>query len=306
VDAPSRAYVAPISFGLGDLVVSLPAIQALIAGEDRRREKTWLVARSAAQASLAERIQGLAGSVSEDAFEAARHPGRFVDLRDHPLQRDYWWGSPEFEQAVGPLSINEILDRICTDFGITADFSRPVRLAAHPRPEVGHAVLFVTESDGPGKRWAADRWAALADEIRTVAGDVRLVTRTRASAEMRESGIAEIEAPSPGDAVDVLSACRAVVGVDTGLTHVAVQQGIPTVTICRARPVFFRPWPHCRAVVGDPCDAACESIEREYAYNTRGSLRGFEWRPRTCPVGGRCLDAIQPEHVMGALGELEW
>jgi hypothetical protein len=306
VDATSRTYIAPISFGLGDLVVSLPTIQALIADGQRRNDETWLVARSAAQSALAPRIEGLAGSVSEEAFDVATHAGRFVDLRDHPLQRDHWWGSPEFEAAVGPLAINEILDRIGADFGIAADFSRPVRLAANPRPDVGDAVLFVTETDGAEKQWPADRWAALAEKIKAAGSDVRLVTRSGARDDMRELGLAEVHAPTPGDAVDVLGACRAVVGVDTGLTHVAVQQGTPTVTICRARSVYVRRWPHCRAVVGDPCDAACEALEREYAYNARVSLRGFEWQPRTCPVGGRCLDPIQPDDVMGALQELAW
>ncbi|HEY8217478.1 MAG TPA: glycosyltransferase family 9 protein [Acidimicrobiia bacterium] len=303
---PSRTYVAPISFGLGDLVVSLPAIQALIATGRGGGDETWLVARSASQAALAERIQGVAGSVPEDVFDVARCRGRFVDLRDHPLQRDLWWGSPEFDRAFGPLSINEILDRICTDLGIPADFTRPVPLAANPRPDVGDAVLLVTETDGSGKRWPADRWAALAGRITAAGGDVRVVTRTEASAEMQATGIAAMPAPTPGDAVDALGACRAVVGVDTGLTHLAVQQGTPTVTICRARPVYFRPWPHCRAVVGDPCDPVCEALEREHAYNARVSLRGFEWQPWTCPVDGRCLDPIRPEHVMGALRELEW
>ncbi len=26
---------------------------------------------------------------------------RLIDLRDHPLQRDYWWGSAAFEAGVG-------------------------------------------------------------------------------------------------------------------------------------------------------------------------------------------------------------
>src|SRR6266545_2199872 len=142
-----RTYIAPISFGLGDLVVSLPAIQALIA-EHQPRE-TWLVARAPGQAALADRIAGIGGCVPEDAFDPAQADGRFVDLRDHALQRDYWWGSPEFDRAVGPLAINEILACICADFGIRADFSKPVPLVAHhTRPEVRDAVLLVTESDG--------------------------------------------------------------------------------------------------------------------------------------------------------------
>ena len=43
---------------------------------------------------------------------------------------------PEFEDAFGTLSINDILGRICADFGIDADFTRPVPLTARPRPEL--------------------------------------------------------------------------------------------------------------------------------------------------------------------------
>jgi Glycosyltransferase family 9 (heptosyltransferase) len=298
--ASRRTYLAPISFGLGDLVVSLPAIHALIA----RGEETWLVARSPAQAALAARIVGLSGAVSEDTFDPAGCPGHLVDLRDHPLQRDHWWGSPEFEDAYGPLSINDILGRICADAGIAADFSCPVPLAARPRPEVGGTVVLVAETDGPGKRWPPDRWAALAEQLTARDRDVRLITRGKPTAELHATGIATIAAPTPGDALDVLGAARAVVGIDTGLTHLAVQQGTPTVTICRAPPFYFRPWPHCRAVVGDACDPACWAIERDQAYNARVSLRGFAWEPRPCPVGGRCLDPIQPDAVLRALRDL--
>ena len=302
--AMSRVYVAPISFGLGDLVVSLPAVQALIEQTRHTGDETWLVSRASAQTKLAERIDGLAGCVVEDTFDPPTGADRFVDLRDHPLQRDYWWGSPEFEQAFGPLNINDILGRICADFAIDADFSRPIALTARPRPELRSSVLFVTESDGPSKRWSADRWSALAEGVRRLGLEVRLVTRDEVPPEMQSTGIEAAPAPTPGDAVDVLSACRAVIGVDTGLTHIAVQQGTPTVTICRANTIYLRPWPHARAVRGAECDDACTSLEQDYAYNERVSLRGFQWQPRVCPVGGRCFDPIQPADVLRALGEL--
>ena len=118
---------------------------------------------------------------------------------------------------------------------------------------------------------------------------------------MRALGIAEARAPSPGDALDLLGTAAAVIGIDTGLTHLAVQQGTPTVTICRAPGVFFRPWPHTRAVVGDPCDDACIAAEKERAYNAVVDLRGLRWQPQACPVGGRCLSSVQPEDVLRAL-----
>jgi glycosyl transferase family 9 (putative heptosyltransferase) len=300
----SRVFVAPLSFGLGDLVVSLPAIQALITEGARSGDDTWLVARSPAQALLSERIDGLAGFIDEEDLDPARCDGRIVDLRDHPLQREHWWGSAEFEQEFGPLSINEILVRICNDMGIRADVSRPAPLLAHPRPAVRDDVLLVTETDGPSKRWPADRWAMLADAIRGAGASVRAVTRADPSPDLRATGIDAIPAPTPGEAVDLLGACRAVVGVDTGLTHLAVQQGTPTVTLFRHRSVYFRPWPHARAVRGDPCDAACIATEQRHAYNAKVRLPASAWLPWSCPVAGRCFDAVGPEQLLGALEEI--
>ena len=294
----STVYIAPVSFGLGDLVVSLPAVQALISSG----AATWLVARSPVQAALAHRIDGLTGCVAEDAFDGVDHHGRLVDLRDHPLQRDYWWGSPAFEEAYGELGINDIVGRICADFGIIADFTLPVPLTSFPRPEVASSVLFVMGTDGPSKRWPADHWGTLASELGRRGFEVRAVVREHAGG--TSGGIETVCAPTPGDVVDVLSAARAVVGVDTGLTHIAVQQGTPTITISRPGNVYLRPWPHTRAVTGDPCDPACVEMEQEYAYNDRVDLRGFEWQPRRCPVDGRCLAAVQPEHVMNALEQV--
>jgi hypothetical protein len=297
-----RTYIAPVSFGLGDLVVSLPAIQRLIA--ETPPGETWLVARSAGHAALADRIAGLGGCVEEDAFDPAHADGRVLDLRDHPLQRDYWWGSPEFDRAVGALSINEILARICADLGIPADFSQPAPLVARrTRPEVRDTVLLVTESDGT-KRWPPDCWAQLARAIRDGGNDVGMVTRDEPDAEMAHTEIDAIRAPTPGDTVDLLTSCRAVVGIDTGLTHVAAQQGTPTVGIYRDPAVYFRPWPHCRAVVGDRCDESCQAIERTYAYNARVSSPGSGWQPRSCPVGARCLEKIRSGDVADVLGEL--
>ena len=162
-------------------------------------------------------------------------------------------------------------------------------------------MLLVTESDGPAKRWAVEAWRSVSDLVRARGLDVGLVIREQAAPAMRILGAAEARAPSPGDAVDVLGAAAAVVGIDTGLTHLAAQQGTPTVTISRAPAVFFRPWPHTRAVVGAPCDDACIADERQRAYNAVVDLRSLEWRPRACAVEGACLDAVEPEDVVRAL-----
>jgi heptosyltransferase-1 len=302
----ARVYLAPISFGLGDLVVSLPVVQGLIADGGRRGDETWLVARSPTQAALAERIDGLAGCVDEGSVPSAGDPTvgsdrRVVDLRDHPLQRDHWWGSPRFEEEVGPLDINQILGRIAGDLGVPADFSSPVPLRWSPVAGLGDTVLLVTETDGPAKAWPAERWAALAALLRP-RFDVRRVTRT--DAPPGAFGVPTLPLPTPGSAVDALSSCRAVIGIDTGLTHVAAQQGTPTVTICRHDSVFFRPWPHTRALRGARCDAACLAQDEARAYNDRVSLLGLRWQARACPTGQRCLAGLGPEQAVDLLDEL--
>jgi hypothetical protein len=298
-----RVYVAPISFGLGDLVVSLPIVQALIADSRRKGEETWLVARSVSQARLAERIPGLAGCVNEQTFSPLSDTDRFVDLRDHPLQRDYWWGSHEFEVAVGSLDINEILDRIATDFGIDADFSAPIPLLSSLVPGLDHTVLLVTETDGPAKAWPSTKWESLAAQLRQ-RFDVRRVTRTAAVGDVDPLAVPALALPNPGAAVDAFSSCRGVIGIDTGLTHIAVQQRTPTVTICRHGSVYFRPWSHARALRGVPCDPACLIAEKASAYNDRVSLRDFQWQPRTCPSGQKCLADLQPEQAKRLFEEL--
>jgi hypothetical protein len=290
-----------VSFGLGDLVVSLPAIQALVAKGD----PVWLVARSPSQAGLAERIAGLAGVVSEDALaEAGRVEDRFIDLRDHPLQRDYWWGSPAFEAAHGEMGINEILATICTDFAIEADFDSPAPLSATHRPGLTSTVLLVHETDNPDKGWPADRWAAADRLLRAEGYLVAQVTRQRRPSPLADFGIPALVAPTPGDAVDALSGCLGVIGVDTGLTHLAAQQGIPTVTLCRRSSVYFRPWTHCRVVRGARCTDACTAAEADYAYHHQVSLRGFRPRPWACPSGAACLDAVRPEDAVARLRDL--
>ncbi len=297
-----RRFIAPVSFGLGDLVVSLPVLQAAVIADRRSGTETWLVARSQSQAALAERIDGLAGTLPE-GDRAIQPPDTLVDLRDHPLQRDYWWGTPEFAAAYGALTINEIIARIGADLGVVGDFSAPVPLESRDRPDAEGLVLFVADSDGTAKRWAPDRWVKLAALLRRRGLEVAVVTRDQGDNSLVGGGIARLVAPTPGEAVDVLSSCRAVVGVDTGLTHIAAQQGTPTVTLCRLPAVYFRNWDHTRLVAGSSCDPVCQQAETDYAYHQRIQVGVDHPAPRACHAGVGCLDSIGPDSVLSVLGD---
>ena len=296
---PGRVLVAPVSFGLGDLVVSLPVIQALIADS----APVWLVARAPSQELLAPRISGLAGVVSED--DAACNPDdRLVDLRAHPLQTDFWWGSEAFEAAYGALDINDILGRISADLGVAAEFGAPTPLLARARPELEDIILLVHETDGPDKRRPLHFWATLVAALQADGHRVAYVTRDDTPSPLGTLDIPSLTAPTPGDAVDALTACAGVIGIDTGLTHIAAQQGTPTVTVCRRGSVYFRPWPHCRVLRGDHCTDACRAAEDAYAYHDRVSLRGFRPAARECPSGSPCLAGAKPESAALLLREI--
>ena len=170
-----RRFIAPVSFGLGDLVVSLPVVQAAVRSDRRSGGETWLVTRSQSQVDLAERISGLAGTVAEG--DGAINPETYIDLRDHPLQRDHWWGTPAFAAAYGPLTINQIIARIGADFGLVGDFTEPRPLEARGRPDAEGLVVLVADTDGAAKRWAPDRWVGLATVLGQQGLDIAVVTR---------------------------------------------------------------------------------------------------------------------------------
>ena len=289
----ARTFLAPVSFGLGDLVVSLPAIQALVT----REPSVWLVARAPSQRLLAERIAGLAGVVDEALFTCPSGD-RLIDLRDHPLQRDFWWGSAGFEAEFGGLNINDILERICADFGIDADFSHPTPLQATPSADLGRTVLLVHETDGADKAWPPDRWAEVAALLRADGHEVARVTKEDSPPRPGLTDVPALVAQTPGAAVDALSSCRGVIGIDTGLTHIAAQQGKPTVTVCKRSSVYFRPWPHCAALRGESCTEPCLAAEASYAYNETVSLRDFRPQVRACPSGSLCLQGARAEDAV--------
>ena len=298
-----RRFIAPVSFGLGDLVISLPIVQAAVNADKCSATETWLVTRSDSQSALAGRVSGLAGTVAEGDL-AIGPPEVLVDLRDHPLQRDYWWGSPEFAAAYGTLPINEIIARIGADLGVVGDFSAPFPLESRERPDAEGLVLFVVDADGTAKRWAPERWVELGAALGRRGLGVAVITRDEGSNPLVDQGLARLVAPTPGDAVDALSACRAVVGVDTGLTHIAAQQSTPTVTLSRLPGIYFRDWDHTRLVAGSVCDPACRLAEKEYAYNQRVNLTAMDPSPRVCPANSACLAAIEPSSVLRVLSEL--
>lgn len=294
-------FIAPVSFGLGDLVVSLPAIQGLI----ESRGRVVLVTRAAIQAELAARIPNLTETVAESALDACGLVAgdAYYNLREHPLQRDYWWGSPEFERDYPGYRINDILTQICRDLGVPADFGNPRPLRWYSRRDFSQKVIFIPGSDGPYKCWPTENWIALYNELLLLGFSCVLLGQPECSREVKllvEAGLPWLPTPRLADAVDALSSSAAVIGVDTGLSHLAVQQGVPTIVLYTRLSVFVRPYPHSFPLFAADCQPACKERFLSGAHNAVTRLPGQSEPAWSCcaPAGSSCMSKISVEQVL--------
>lgn len=302
-------YVAPISNGLGDLIVSIPILQALIS----TGKPTYLIMRSPAQDGLSDCIDGLAGSIREGDFDASALSAQdtFYNFRDHPLQSDYVWGSEEFEQTYPGFRINDVLSGICSDWNIAADFEVLKPLAFKRLEGCEDKVLLIPGSAGRFKCWPAKHWIDLASRLHDAGAKTLIVGQPERSDVVRDLidfGLDHIETRTLKDALDVVSSSRCAVSVDTGLMHLCIHQGIPTVALFRYNTMFLRSYPRTRNFVGPVCETVCREREFAGAPNEKIEYEVWElWDPMTCALEDpdeHCMAKIRPDAVSHAVLEL--
>ncbi|CAN5123119.1 hypothetical protein BH11CYA1_BH11CYA1_16260 [soil metagenome] len=308
-------YLAPVANGLGDLIVSLPALQALI----NTGQPTYLVTRSPFQEGLEARIEGLAGSVRETEFESAQLKAgdTYFNLRNHPLQTDHIWASPEFERQYPGYKINHVLKGICADFGIDANYDHLTPLPFTTRLEAKDTVIFIPGSAGIVKCWPVQHWLDLAAELKSKGQKLAVLGQPERSEIVRDclkAGLEHIPTPTIIDALDVISSAQSVVAVDTGLMHIALHQMIPTVSLFRYNVMFQRDYPHVRSLVAPLCQQSCIDIEFSAVPNKVVNFDIFKenenltywetWKCTSEKWEERCMSAITVESVLGAVTEL--
>ena len=171
-----------------------------------------------------------------------------------------------------------------SEWSETSRHPSPFDSGVDPMPKVWSSSLPMPMGRPSNGRLNAGSSWPLRSAVEECSSQSSLVAKT--TIPLVDRGISRLVAPTPGDAVDVLSGCRAVVGVDTGLTHIAAQQGTPTITLCRTPAVYFRDWDHTRLVAGSACDPVCQRDEKEYAYNHRVNFGTRHPSPRVCRGNG--------------------
>ena len=299
-------YLAPAALGLGDLVVTLPVVQSLI----KQGEKLVLILRLSEHEAVAKRIAGLAGYVMEWEFNEKKidSKDRYIDLRDHDLQRHAWWGSQKFEQDYPNWQINDILEVICKDKGLAVDFAYRQPLAFEPRPNAAGKIIFIPGSAVSFKCWPFAYWIDLARRLAEKGISAAVVGQPDYSgvvSELINFGVEWLPMPLLSDAIDVISSAKMVVSVDTGLLHISVHQGVETIGLYRQLPVYVRDFPNSKELISPiPCAQACRDIEMDKAHHTKPKA-GKDFVPAdwacVAPIGKQCMDAISASQVFDTI-----
>lgn len=199
--------------------------------------KSALIVRQA-RLTLGARRVGYAADSAREPLAAHCYDSRFsVAKKLHAIQRNRELAAAAFGYALNaPL-----------DYGISAE---PLRADWLPSPRY---AVFLTGTSRADKLWAAPNWIALA---RALAMPIVLPAgsdkeRGRAQQIANEMPQAVV-APSLRitDLAGVLSGAKIVIGVDTGLTHLAVALGKPAIAI------FAGSDPRLTGVLGSNADQA--------------------------------------------------
>ncbi len=301
-------YFAPIARLLGDLVVSFPPLQSLIKNND----EVCLVLRSSIQEGLAERIPGLTKTIKEVDFLNLKldSDSRVYNLRDHRLQTDFVWGSPDFNLHYPGYRIGEVIRDICKDFGISDGQEKLEPLKVIPRQDCRDRVILIPGTAGPFKRWPSSSWLRLAQELTCLGVQTVMIGEPRYNnqvSDLMKAGLAWVSTQRLADALDAIGSARGVVAVDTGLMHLAVHQGVNTIALFRENTMFLREYPNVINIVASPCAKECREREFDFSPNSNtvfsdwNSDKIFEfWSNLNCQKGQEegCMSLITVESVL--------
>jgi hypothetical protein len=307
VKSKSALYIAPISWGLGDLVISLPVIQALV----DQGVSTYLVVHSRLHVGLAQRMTGLKGVITEDEYQRLDLLHSYVNLREHPLQQELWWGSLQYYEKFADKRINDLLSTICSDFGIAANLNKLIPLAINRKDLGPRTIIFIPGSDGDFKCWPTSHWLVVADILRDAGWRVIVLGQPDVSKAVIEliGKIEWFDTPGICDALDIISSGCGVIGVDTGLMHLAAHQLIPTIGLFRQRPVYWRPYEHCFKVeAAFPCDQACHAAALACSNQDITSFVDYQPQSWSCARldEANCMQSLSPYHVVDVFHQQEF
>ncbi|MBW4463213.1 MAG: glycosyltransferase family 9 protein [Nodosilinea sp. WJT8-NPBG4] len=314
--------------GLGDVLIALPAIQALTASHPQAHMTVLTFAPGDSllhhHPQVHRVLRAPAGQARQAVTEALRSPYDLVvtdttydgiaDLvRQSGAQQTVTnlWRSPPPDQGVSDRMLQILLDEgLITE--VAASEHRHPRL--HPTAEecdrvqtqllsLGHPQIALYPDAGMAiKQWSPDRFVALGRSLHQRYG-ASLIVPAGADPEQAQAIVDQLEGATlwPRGSLRDLAALFAqldcVVAVDTGPARIAAAVGTPTVTLFGPawQGRYGQPAPHINLQGYAPCP------ERNIANFTEQAC----WYSGTCPFAwDTCVNLIAPEQVARAIDEI--
>jgi heptosyltransferase I len=245
-----------------------------------------------AQGLLRSRVLArLSGATRRVGFDS-REPGRFLMTEIVSRGPGARRMSSEYRHMMETIGLS--VDDFFPELAVKAEDADAMgdRLRAAGIDD-GYAVIcpFTTR---PQKHWFADRWAALAGEIRkrmglpvVMLGGPNDVSAARSIAIAAENALHDLTgATTLGQSMAVLQDAALIVGVDTGLTHMGTAFGRPTAALFGATRPYLETGRETTAVIYHPRE--CSPCRR---------------RP-TCSGEFDCMAAISVDEALTTVLEI--
>lgn len=281
-------YFKVLGSGIGDVVVCKSAFESFCKSTS---EDVVFVARGPRQVGLSKLLAGAAGEVSElEVKEKMREGDSIINLRDHPWQREHDWYSADFKVRYPDVKVLEMLEVICRDKGLDVDVREMAPFKFEQDARATGKVIVIPGTTMKAKKMKPTFWLNLAARLHDGGIETIMLGHAEASPEVEELislGLQHVDTPTLQEAINLISSCRAVVSVDTGLMHIAVQQGIKTVAIFGQCEIYYRPAKNCLPIFTD---------RRLSEYEFTGEYKFFDFAAEY-----DTWDYLPPESEEGAL-----
>jgi hypothetical protein len=237
---------------------------------------------------LSRLIEGVAGEINEiDLANVLGEGDRLINLRDHELQRAHDWFSHEFKSRFPKLRIAEILEQICIDFDIKANHREIKSFAFRESACSKNKIILVPGTTVRSKKMKCSFWLNLYEELCRRGADCLLVgcpQQCEETSELVACGIPHVPSDDFQTAIDLISSAAGVVAVDTGLMHLAVQQGVRTVAIFGVCEVYYRPAENCLPIFTDNQRFYCSSSDYP-RHDFSATFSTWDYLPPLADVG---------------------
>lgn len=312
------------ALGLGDLLTAVPALRGLAAAfpeHERVLATPAALAPLALSAGLCDRVlcaRPLGGLAWRDpAPDVAvnlhgRGPESHAVLRAIGARRTIAFAHPEIPESAGSpawrAAEHEVARwcRLLSESGIAADPSRlDIPRPPGPAPAAANGAIVVHPGAASGaRRWPPDRWARVAGALAreghavVITGSPDEIALAREVAAGAGPGAAAVLAgrTSVMDLARTVAAASRVVSGDTGIAHLAVALGRPSVTLFGPTPPSLwgppedRPWHRAlwAGETGDPHAAEPHAgLLRLQVDDVLAALATLPEAPATAPVRPR-------------------